>query len=171
MEALGIDYKLLIAQLVNFIIFYFIFKKFFSKPLEHFIDAQKKNEQERERITHELKKKEENAKATEQKIIAQAQEQSSRIINEAKQEAERLKKDILQKTQMESAHIKAQAKQYLEEEKSTLYRDLKSDVIKTSVLMLKSSLREVIDEKMQRDITDKLLQKLEKSHLTLPYEN
>lgn len=171
MEALGIDYRLLIAQLVNFGLFYFIFKKFLAKPLGHFIDKQKKNEQENERISHELKKKEEDAKAAEQKIIAQAREQSSSIINDAKQEADRLKKDILQKAQMESAHIKAQAKQYLAEEKSALYRDLKSDVIKTSVLMLKSALKEVIDEKMQRDITDQLLKKLEKSHLSLSYEN
>jgi len=60
MESLGVDVKLLIAQIVNFLLFFLIFKKFIAKPFSQFLVTEKQKEQERERILLELKQKEDN---------------------------------------------------------------------------------------------------------------
>ena len=46
MENLGIDVKLLIAQVVNFALFLFIFHRFISKPFLRFLDSEKKKDEE-----------------------------------------------------------------------------------------------------------------------------
>ena len=171
MEELGIDYRLLIAQLINFIVFFFIFKKFLARPLTHFIKEQKKNEQDKERIIADLRNKEEEALAQKQIIISEAQEQSRLIIKTIRQEADQIKKDIILKAQNDAEHIRNQTKQQMKDEKLTLYNGLKKDVIKTSSLMIKSVLRDLIDENIKRQITQKLIDTLEKTPLTASYEN
>ena len=41
MENLGIDIKLLIAQMINFGLFFFIIKKFVTKPFLNFVEDEK----------------------------------------------------------------------------------------------------------------------------------
>lgn len=171
MEALGIDYRLLIAQLINFILFFFIFKKFLAPPLSQFIEKEKRNEQEKIRITTDLTKKEEEALLQKQQIINQAQEQSHLIIKTTKEEADQIKKEIITKAQNDAAYIRNQTKQHLKDEKLALYKELKNDVIRTSTLMVKSALSDLIDDNMQREITRKLINTLEKKPLTTSYEN
>ena len=46
MENLGINVKLIIAQIINFALFFLIYKKFIAKPFVNFINGEKKKEEE-----------------------------------------------------------------------------------------------------------------------------
>lgn len=172
MEALGIDYRLLIAQIVNFILFFLIFKKFFVPPLGRYLSQQKATGEEKEKLVAELKKKEEMMTAEQKEILESAKAQAGLILKDVQESAEEIRKDLLQKAQAEADHIKTQARRHLEEERVTLSRELKKDILKTSALMLKSVLKEVIDEDTNQMITDKLIQKLKSAPApTAAYEN
>jgi len=42
MEGLGVDVKLLIAQVINFLLFFYIFKKYLAKPFQKYLDEETK---------------------------------------------------------------------------------------------------------------------------------
>ncbi len=62
MEKLGVDLKLLIAQAINFILFFFIVKKYIAKPFSQFLKSEKENEKEKELSLQKAKKLEEDLK-------------------------------------------------------------------------------------------------------------
>src|SRR3989344_4575625 len=64
MEGLGIDLKLLIAQIINFGLFFYVFKRFLAKPFVSFIDEEKQKEAERETSLQKAKKKRSKEKRT-----------------------------------------------------------------------------------------------------------
>ncbi|GBD33720.1 ATP synthase subunit b [bacterium HR34] len=135
LEALGIDFKILMAQVVNFVILFLIFKKFLAKPLANVLQKRKETvekiikdsktleeklaqiekirKQELEKAKQEYAKILEKAKISSQemadKIIAQAKEQADRIIKEAKEQAIAQKVEMKNelKKELEEVFIKA----------------------------------------------------------------
>lgn len=171
MEALGIDYKLLIAQVINFFLFFLIFKKYLAKPLARFISQQKEKEHEKEKLLVELKTKEELMKKKEEDIIKKAHEQAALILKEIKDTSEQMRKDLLKKAQEEIDYLKNQNKKNLEEERAGLYAEIKKETLKASLLLLKSGLKNFVDESLQKSITQQLLQKFKKTEGDVSYEN
>ncbi|GIW66630.1 MAG: hypothetical protein KatS3mg095_0528 [Candidatus Parcubacteria bacterium] len=53
LKAFGIDFKILIFQIINFFIVFFIVYKFFAKPLEQIIEERRKNVQEGVKLREE----------------------------------------------------------------------------------------------------------------------
>jgi F-type H+-transporting ATPase subunit b len=121
MEALGIDLKLMIAQLVNFGILLFLLNKFLYKPISNMLDERKnkvetgikdaesaksnleKAEADAEKIRKEARAdateilKNAHAQATTETAVTvkKANDQVDRLIENAKSEAENMKKKAL----------------------------------------------------------------------------
>ncbi|HLC94254.1 MAG TPA: ATP synthase F0 subunit B [Patescibacteria group bacterium] len=163
MEALGIDYKLLIAQLINFGIFFLIFKKYIAKHFFGFLKEQKKQAQEKEKILEDLKDKEEKLQEKERKLIQETQSRAEYIIEEAKTAAIKVKEELLQKAHEEIEHLKKQEKTMREEEKQQLYKEAKMRTLQTSELLVRSVLKDFFNEKEQEIMTQRLLDKLKHS--------
>jgi len=87
MENLGIDLKLMIAQSINFLLFFFIVKKFIAKPFTNFLEEEKNKEKEKQKLLEEAQKIEENLKIKEQKIKEEANREMKKIIEETKKNA------------------------------------------------------------------------------------
>jgi len=71
MEKLGVDIKLLIAQITNFILFFIVFKKLVSKPFKNFLDDERKKEELKEKLSDKFKLPFEKVKEFYQKIFNQ----------------------------------------------------------------------------------------------------
>ena len=65
MDKLGIDVKLLIAQLVNFGLFFFIFQKFIAKPFLGLIKSEEKKEKAKHAFEVEMSEQKEQAEQEE----------------------------------------------------------------------------------------------------------
>ena len=59
MENLGIDGKLLLAQIINFVLFFILVKQFVVKPFTNFLNQERKNEEDKDKLLEKLKKSEE----------------------------------------------------------------------------------------------------------------
>lgn len=103
---LGIDVKLLIAQIINFGVLLWLFSKFLYKPIIERIEKDeaeltqaqmKKEELEQEKKAFEQQKASEIAevKQRSQKIIKEAEEIAKEIKNRAREEAENEKQAII----------------------------------------------------------------------------
>ncbi|OGK57273.1 ATP synthase F0 subunit B [Candidatus Roizmanbacteria bacterium RIFCSPLOWO2_02_FULL_38_10] len=158
MEALGIDIKLIIAQVVNFFLFLILFKKFMAKPFYNYLDKLQRNNEDKEKILIEVQKMEEKAKKERAELVKIAREESNKIISDAKKTAVYQHEEIIKKAQEEASDIKKKAEKKLDEDKKTLYLEVREKLIDTSTLIVKQALHGYLDETKQKELMKKLLQ-------------
>ena len=157
MENLGIDGKLMVAQLVNFVLFFIIFKKFIAKPFAKFLTQERKNEKEKELLLDKLKKGEEELMKTEKVMKDKIRKERTVILEKAQKEAQDVKEEILQEAKKEADVIKLKAKKELEDERNKLYQDVKNKVADLSLLLIQTALNEYLDEDSKKKITSYIL--------------
>lgn len=168
MEALGIDGKLFLAQLVNFALFAFIFQKFLYKPFKAYLEKQQNEENERGRILVELQHKEEKIEAKQKEVLAEARSQAFAIVKKAETMAHAKRQELLKETHEEVAKLKQKAEKDIEEERARMYDEVRDRVVKMSETLTASVLKDFIDEKQQKGLLEKVFEKLQKSKI---YEN
>lgn len=167
MEALGINAKLLIAQIINFSIFFFVFKKFISKPFLHYLDQQNKEEKKRQELTKELESGQASLNLEKEKVLKEARHESGQIIEQAKKSAEEVKRQLIIDANKQAEEIKSKAQAQIEEERNKINSEVKEKIVSTSSLMLTSVLGEFINAETQ----DKIVQGLLKKFSEKKYEN
>ena len=91
----GFDIKLFAAQIVNFLVIAFIFKKFLYKPILATLKKRKeliaKGLKDAQKASEAL----ENAEEQKNKILNTASKESERILNEAKQQSQVTREEII----------------------------------------------------------------------------
>lgn len=159
MEALGIDSKLLVAQMVNFALFFVLFKKFMAKPLMEFIKKNHDIEKEKERLAQKaLAAEQKNAEKVEE-VLKKAREEALDIVNDAKATAKKVEEQLLKKAQEDVVALKAKATTQLEQDKKELLAQEHDAVVKASSSLVKTVLADVLDKKSQEQIMDAFLKK------------
>jgi F-type H+-transporting ATPase subunit b len=167
MENLGIDFKLLIAQIINFGLFYLIYKKYISKPFTDLIKEEQINEDKKKKLSEQLKEQEEDFIKKDDQLKNKLLQIEDKAFTEIKNKTELLKKDILDKAELEALKIKEKAKKEIEYEKRLLHEEVKNKIISTSMLIIKRVFGEILDEDIKKKYTDFVIKNLPKTK----YEN
>jgi F-type H+-transporting ATPase subunit b len=152
-NALGLDWKMLVAQLVNFgilvaVLYFFAYKpllKVLQKRSQMIADSLDKTE----KIDKLLAKTKEDYKTK----LAAAQEQSQEILAKSKQEAEKYRLESIAKTQEQMEAMVAQSRAALQSEKDLLLDDIKKDVADLVV----ATSKKVIGREIKPADNDKLI--------------
>src|SRR3989344_6765412 len=109
MEQLGIDIKQLVAQAINFTLFFLIFKKYIAAPFSRFFSEQLGKEKEKEEILAKLKKDEEVSIEKQLKLKEDTQREMQKALKEAKKEAEEVKNELVAQANKEAEEIRTRA--------------------------------------------------------------
>jgi F-type H+-transporting ATPase subunit b len=155
---LGIDWKLLIAQLVNFGILLYILNRFVFKPLLASLNAR------REQIVSSVKQNEEaeaklkEAEALKEEVMAQARKEADSIIKGAEKNASKLKAEGLAETKKEAEKIIAQGKLQLENDRALLRTELKKEVGQLISLAVEKTVGDLVDTHAQKKLTDEAIE-------------
>ncbi|PIZ67373.1 hypothetical protein CO165_02085 [Candidatus Roizmanbacteria bacterium CG_4_9_14_3_um_filter_33_18] len=157
MENLGIDGKLLLAQMINFILFFILVKQFMVKPFTGFLNQERKNEEEKNRMLEKLKKSEEAGIEAERKMKEKMKKEFDVLFVEAKKEAATMRADLIKQAEVDALEIKDKNKKLLEEEKNLLYREVKDKIIKTSLMIVENTLKYSLDESSRKKITGNII--------------
>lgn len=163
MENLGIDSKLLIAQLINFGLFFFVFKKYLSKPFLKFIKSEKEGSEEREKLLLKAKSMDEKMVEKEKTLLAAMKKQSDAQIQEAKTAAAKIKTQLLEEAEKEINELKARAKKQLAQEQVEMQKDAKQKINDLSFLIVNNALKEVLTADMKKKISDAIITSSAKS--------
>ncbi len=161
-ETFGLEWQLVVAQIVNFIIIYFILKKYLYKPLLKMIKQRQDLAKESVEKSAESEKALEKAEAQEKVIIQKAQASSKQIIADAKDSAEEIVKEAELKAKKQTETMLAEAKVQIEQETAQAQAQLNAYVSKLSIALLKKSLGNVFTEKEQSEILQKAMKELQK---------
>lgn len=163
MENLGIDSKLLIAQLINFALFFFIFKKYLAKPFMKFISDEKQSTEDKEKLMVKAKAMEEKLKENEKTMKAALKKESDAQIQEAKESAQKIKAQLLEEAEKEIDDLKARAKKQFVQEQAEMQREAKQKISDISFLIVNSALKEVLTTEMRKKISDSIVTNSAKS--------
>lgn len=163
MENLGIDSKLLIAQLINFALFFFIFKKYLAKPFLKFISDEKQGSEDREKLLVKAKAMEEKLKENERSMKATLKKDSDAQIQEAKESAQKIKAQLLEEAEKEIGDLKVRAKKQFVQEQEEMHREAKQKISDLSFLIVNNALKDVLTTEMKKKISDSIVTNSAKS--------
>lgn len=157
MENLGIDIKFLIAQLINFFLFFYIFKKFISKPFNHFLTEEKRKEEIKEKLDQMIKQAEEKRVSDEKNFRLRMEKEREKIIREARDQAEKLRHQMLEEANDEIDRLKKKANEELLRNKQLMEKSLKKEIVSLSLDIVKISLKNYLTPETSKEITRLIL--------------
>lgn len=151
---LGIDWKLLVAQIVNFFILLFVLYKFAYKPVLEMLEKRSKTI---EKGIHDAKASEERLKEIEQtrrKILDEAAREVGKLLEKAKADAEAMKKDLMANANEQAEDLLRRTKALVAEEKEKMTEDVKKEVAKFIILATGKILQREFSDADQKRLAD-----------------
>lgn len=157
-NALGINGKLLVTQLINFVILMIGLTYLVYKPILRLLDERRervKKSMDDVKFIEEQKKEIENFKAEQ---FVKVDTEMTKFMDEAKKQAEKTKKEILSQAQKESDALLQKAKLQLQDERVQMAGDFQS-ALAMAVVKLSAS---VLQREFSKSDQERILQDLEK---------
>ncbi len=159
-EKLGLDHKLIIAQIVNFVLLLVILQRLAYKPV---LKMLKDRTEKIEKSLKQAKKIEEELKNTEETKLAEikkAKEESQEIIKEAYETSEKRSQESIERTKTKTQEIVEKAKQEIKAEKENSVQEAKKEITDISIQIAGKIIGENIDKNKQKDLVDDVLKKV-----------
>lgn len=151
----GLNWKLFLAQLLNFGIVLFVLWKWVFKPVTSGLSARTEKIENSLQEAEKIGKDRADFDSWKQEEISTVRTQATAIITQAKQAAESLKTEVLKNTTDEQNRIMEQAKIRLEQEKGLMINQAKAEladiVVAATSKILKSKIDPVKDKQLIED--------------------
>ncbi|MFA6537350.1 MAG: F0F1 ATP synthase subunit B [Patescibacteria group bacterium] len=159
-KTFSIDWKLIIAQLVNFTIVILVLGVYALKPLTKLMAEReekiKKSLKDAEAIDSKMK---EIADEREGEIV-KGRKEAQKLIVLAEKESEEIRAQRLEKTQKEVEKVIDTAKNQIRNEREVMIRDVKDELGGLVSLALNKLAHSTIDEKTHKKLIDKTIAEL-----------
>jgi len=159
-EKLGLDYKLIIAQIVNFVLLLVILQRLAYKPV---LKMLKDRTEKIEKSLKQAKKIEEELKNTEETKLSEikkAKEEAQEIIKGAYETSEKRSQESIERTKTKTQEIVEKAKQEIRAEKENSVQEAKKEITDISIQIAGKIIGENIDKNKQKDLVDDVLKKV-----------
>lgn len=154
---IGFDWKLGLFNFINFMVLFWILKKFFFLPVSKLIEERQAKIQE---SVDNIKKAEAElamAKQNAGSIIFEAKDQANSIIARARDEAQEQSTKMKDKAKEELNMLVVQAKKNIEIEKQKMQQEVKHDLSELISAVLHKILGKTITEKQDKNFIDKTI--------------
>lgn len=140
-QAFGIDWKLMIAQAVNFVILVAVLGYFVYGPVMRMLKERAEKIAQGLRDAEAAQKEREVVAAERSGIIAEAQHEAEKIVARGQEEGKSERNSIIKAAQDRSAQIVRDADLAAEEAKRKALKDAEADVARAAVLAAEKILR------------------------------
>lgn len=154
---LGIDWRLLVAQLANFLILLFVLRRFAYKPLLKLLDERKQKIADGLSNAQKAQSKLEEAEKERQKIISTAKKGASEIISLAESSAQKNREETLKEAKAGVEKIVAEARKQIESEKNKMIGEIKSEITELVILTTEKTASIKLDEKKDKELIEKII--------------
>lgn len=160
MEALanlGIDWKLFLAQAVNFLVLLFILRRYAYRPMLEFLEKRsdriEQGLKDAEAAIALLAEMEEKEKAT----LAIARDEARAIVNAAEASAKKRDAERLVETEAKTKRFLEDAMVKIEEEKNRALSEAKEELASVVALSVEKILREKVDAAKDKELIGKMV--------------
>lgn len=160
LETLGINWKLFIAQLINFSIVLFIFWKWVVKPLGSTLT--KRQEKIEEGLKNADRMTEEKTKFDEWKTneMKKVRVEADTIIRTTTDTAGKIKQETIIEAQNQATMMIEQAKATIESEKEKMLKEVKQEVATLVVAASEKILKEKLDPKKDQELINESIKNI-----------
>ncbi len=158
MEALsnlGVDWRLFVAQAINFLILLFVLKRFAYQPMLDFLENRTERIEQGIKDAESAKEKLVSVSAEEKTILSRARTEAKQMLMEAEQDA---KGRAVQREAEAEAKIKqmlADNEKQLTEEREKMLRDVRSEVVDLVTQSVEKVLLEKVDSAKDQELIER----------------
>ncbi len=154
---LGINWKLFLAQLVNFAIVLFVLWKWVFTPVAKGLEARTKKIEQSLNDAESITKEKEEFTVWKNKQMSVARAEAADIVIAAKKEAEGVKTEILEKTKLEQEKLAAQAKANLIAEQAKALAEAKTEIAGLVVAATQAIIKQKLDPTKDKELIKQAL--------------
>ena len=154
---LGIDWRLLAAQLINFLILLFVLRRFAYKPILKLLDERRQKIADGLANAQKAKSNLEEAEKERQEIISTAKKGASEIISLAEAAAQKNREETLKEAKTGVEKIVAEARKQIESEKSKMIGEIKSEISGLVMLAAEKTASIKLDDKKDKELIEKII--------------
>lgn len=158
----GLNPILLGAQIVNFLIVFFVLKKFLYKPILEVLNKRQVTIKDGLIAAEEARVKLEKVVVEEKNILRQAQLQSKKIIEDAKEESADITKKLNEEAKKQTEKLLNDAREQITKESVETEKRLALSTSKLAIAFLEKALQEFFSSKEQKEIISQALKKIKK---------
>ena len=157
-----IDWKLMLAQLVNFVLVFYVLRRFALKPLMKVMKARSAEIEKGLKDAESIRQKLAEAEGTKAEIITQAKKEAQGIVEKTYIAAERLKADKMRETRIRMDEMVTKTKSDLEFEKKKIVGEAKNEIVGLVIGASEKLLEKNLDTETNRKFVEKTLSETEK---------
>lgn len=161
MEQLGIEPKLLFAQIVNFTIIIFVLTKLLYKPILGMLEKRKKEIEAGLLMSEKMKKEEERLREKQEKMLDQTRKEARVILEEAQKQGGVEEKRIVGEAHEQAEEIIRKGKAQVERLHDEMQKDVTKEAVTLAVAMSKRLMGNIFSEKDQHRLITEHLKQLE----------
>ncbi len=162
LKTLGFDPYLLGAQILNFLIIFYLLKRFLYKPVMDMIKKREDTIAEGLKQAEEARESLEKTLEEERKILAKAQTQAKEIVEDARLKSLETAREIEENATKQAENLILQAKQKIEQDSKEAENRLTQKISIVASDLLTKALQGIFTEKEQNQIINKTLSNIEK---------
>lgn len=160
---LGINWSLLLAQIVNFTILLGVLSFFVYKPLLNLLDSRRERIRKAMEDAAKIENQRKEMEAYRAGEMRRIDQECGAFLEKAKQQAEQMKDEVLESAKRESDHALERGRRQLEEERAKVFREVQHVV--TSVILRMTE--KILEREFSHEDQSRLLTSLEKELPTL----
>jgi len=160
MEGVEIDWKILVGQIINFAILFFVLKTFIYKPFLNLLKSRREKIEEGINKSIEADKRLGKIDELKSAIEKKGEEEKKKILSKAEEEAKKRVEESTKKAEEERSVLLAKARKEAEDLKEKEREETKKQTIDNAFALAEKLLKEEIDEKKGKQITEEFLKKL-----------
>lgn len=153
MEGLGIDFRSLIFQLVNFSILVFILGKLLYKPIVRMLDSRREAIRKSMEDTEKIKRELSEIKSRQEELLSQARHEAQKLLLTESQRAKKEYAEAVSKTATTVAEMLESGEKRLLRQKDDFREGLEREVTQ----MVRESLRKILSESLTEGEREKLV--------------
>ncbi|MFA5872007.1 MAG: F0F1 ATP synthase subunit B [Parcubacteria group bacterium] len=153
---LGIDWKLLVAQIINFLVLLFVLYKFAYRPLLAMLEKRTKKIEQGLKDAELSHKQLEESEKRQAEVLHKARLEAKDIVEKAREQAEKGRSEIVAESKTQSDKLISDARAQIEQEKQKMFSEIKSEIGGLVV----AATEKIIDEKLSSEKDKNLIEKV-----------
>ena len=161
MEALGINLPGLIAQLINFLLLYFLLAKFLFPRVVGMLDARAARVRESMEKAEQVRLEAERMEVQFQEKLAEARREGQTIVANATQIAQRIQAEAHEKATRDAESFLGRAREQIQRETDQARQQLRQDVAGLAIMAAEKIVQRDLDPQRHVDLIERVLQEAE----------
>jgi F-type H+-transporting ATPase subunit b len=167
LHTFGIDWKLFLAQILNFFVLLYLMKRFAYGPILKILEDRRKKIEKGLKEADDAHKKLVEMTEKEKAVLSSAKKQAQEILAKAQEIAGQNKEEIMTIAKKQSAEILKNTEKEIEKSRKKMIQEMKQELGELISMVSEKITRVSLDKKQHHVLIDKAIDDLEKEKIEL----